>query len=223
MNTFDIIVLILLALGGITGFRKGLLTGMARLLGEIAAIAAAVVFHMRFLDMIEPVFNLRGIIEPKINSLVVKVLESKAVIPDMVPGDMGGLVIPVIEEATVALTDYILKIIALIILFLLASFLINLLISLLVTPLAKSLGIVNRGGGLAFGFLTIFIVLSLIVGMASPVLTAASAAGIKTNDSLFYPILMNGYEVILSVISVFAGDFLANPLEMLPQIKSMPI
>jgi uncharacterized membrane protein required for colicin V production len=49
LNTFDLIILGLLFFGGIAGFQKGLITGLSRFVGKIAAIVIAVVFIASFL------------------------------------------------------------------------------------------------------------------------------------------------------------------------------
>ncbi|KUO61903.1 MAG: hypothetical protein APF84_04500 [Gracilibacter sp. BRH_c7a] len=221
MSVFDVVVLILLGLGAITGFQKGLITGIARLAGKIAAIVVAVLFHQQFLSFIEPVFNLRTLIEPRIAGLLAKVVEGKAI-----PGATGqeeAFVQPMLTEATMVITDYALKIIGLLLLFIVLSVIINIFITVVITPLAKSLGLVNRGGGLAFGALSTIIVLCLIVGMASPFLSTGNPGIINTNSSLLYPWLLEGYQLLLSFIAVFDSEFLTNPFEALPILKGTPI
>lgn len=217
MNSFDIAVFILLAIGAITGCQKGLLTGLSRLIGKLAAIGIALFFHKEFLGFVEPLFNLREKIEPQINSLLVKVFESQSAVGS------GELTQPVIGEATGLLTDYALKIMALIALFLIAIIVINIIISLIIKPLAKSLGIVNRGGGLAFGLLSTFIVLSIVIGLAAPILTTMSAAGIDTGNSVSYPYFVDSFNLIKDIFSIFAGDILTNPLELLPQLPGTAV
>lgn len=220
MSSFDLVVLVLLGLGAITGFQKGLITGVARLAGKIVAIVAALLFHQQFLIFIEPVFNLREIIEPRVEGFLAKFVESKAV-----PGVAGqdAFLQPMLTEATVALTDYAMKICGLLLLFIVLSVIINIIITLVITPLARSLGLINRGGGLAFGALSSFIVLCLVVGMASPFINTADTGIINTSDSILYPWLLEGYELLLSLIAVFDSDFLTNPFETLPLLKGTPI
>jgi uncharacterized membrane protein required for colicin V production len=100
---------------------------------------------------------------------------------------------------------------------------INLIIAVVITPLAKTLSFVDRGGGLAFGVLSMAIGLCLVVGLLAPFLTTASTGLFKTNNSLLYPWLIQGYDVILAVISTFAGDILSNPLDKLPMFNQTPI
>ncbi len=222
MNTFDFIILGLLAFGGIAGFRKGLITGLSRFLGKIAAIGIAVFFHPEFLQKVEPVLKLREKIEPKIGSFLTKVAEGKT------PGkgqfaDPDALVQPMIGEATIVLTDYVLKIGALLVLFFLIAFLINLLIAVVITPLAKTLSFVNRGGGLVFGILSTTLVLCLIIGLMAPFLTTANPGIFKASSSLLYPWLIQGYEILVCMIFAVAGDFLFNPLEAFPLFQETAI
>lgn len=219
MSGFDIAVLFLLGLGAITGFQKGLITGIARLAGKIAAIVVALLFHQQFLTFIEPVFNLRGIIEPRVVGLLTKIMASK----DNSEGSTEAFFQPMLTEATIAITDYALKICGLLLLFIVLSVIINIFITLIVTPLAKSLGIVNRGGGLVFGALSTLIVLCIIVGMASPFLSTGSSGIINTSQSFLYPWLLEGYQLLLSFIGVFDSELLTNPFEALPIFKGTAI
>jgi len=221
LNTFDLIILGLLFFGGIAGFQKGLITGLSRFVGKIAAIVIAVVFHSKFLETLEPVLSLREKVEPAIGGFLLRIVESKA--PSGSSSATQALVQPAIGEATLALTDYVLKIGSLLVLFILASLVINLIIAVVITPLAKTLSFVDRGGGLAFGVLSMAIGLCLVVGLLAPFLTTASTGLFKTNNSLLYPWLIQGYDVILAVISTFAGDILSNPLDKLPMFNQTPI
>lgn len=217
VNVFDLVVLVLIGVGGITGFQKGLITGIARLAAKIAAIAAALLFHRQFLDTVEPVFNVRDIIEPRIEGFLINIAETKAVSGPL--GEAGVLIQPVLAEATSVVTDYTLKICSILVLFLLVSLALNIIISLVITPLAKSLGLLNRGGGLFFGALSTYVVLCLIIGLVSPFL-ASSGSGVL-NSSLVYPWLIGGYEVFLSILALFAHDILTSPLESFPLIDGI--
>lgn len=222
MNTLDFIVLILLAFGGIVGFQKGLITGISRFVGKIAAIGIAVLFHTTFLNTIEPVLDLREKVEPKIGAFLAKIVAGKTAAPGQF-GSTDALVQPVIGEATVVVTDYVLKIGSLLMLFFLAAFLINLLIAMIITPLAKSLGFVNRGGGLAFGVLSMLVGVCLVMGLVSPFLTTVNPDAFRVSSSIMYPWLMQGYELLLGFISAFAGDILNNPLETIPLLKGTKV
>jgi uncharacterized membrane protein required for colicin V production len=222
MNTFDFIVLGLLALGGITGFQKGLLTGLSRFLGKIAAMGIAVFFHPEFLQRVEPIFKLREKLEPKIGSFLIKVAEGKNLGKGKFT-DSEALIQPVIGEATIVLTDYVLKIGALLVLFILTALLLNLLIAVVITPLAKTLSFVNRGGGLAFGILSTMLVLCLLIGLMAPFLTTANPGIFKISGSRLYPWLIQGYEILRSIIFAVAGDFLINPLEAFPFFQETAI
>lgn len=217
MNIFDLIVLLLIGVGGITGFQKGLLTGLARLAGKIAAIALALIFNQQFLDTVEPVFNVRNIIEPKVEGFLIRIAETKAVSGPL--GEADALIQPVLVEATAVLTDYTLKICSILVLFFLVSLVINIIITLVITPLAKSLGLLNRGGGLFFGILSTYVVLCLLAGLVSPFMITSGSGMAET--SYVYPWLIGGYEIMLSFLAVFYTDFLTNPLEAFPLINGV--
>lgn len=215
-------ILIILAVGGIAGFQKGLITGLARFIGKIAAIVIAIFFHMHFLTAVEPVFGLREKIAPTISDFLTKILASKATGGGQF-GNTDALTQPVITEATVVLTDYLLKIGSLIILFLVTGFIINLIIAVVITPLAKSLSIVNRGGGLAFGALSTMVGLCLVIGLFTPFLTASDSGIFGINDSLLYPWIAQGYDLLVGITSAFAEDTLTNPLERFPLFEQTPV
>lgn len=214
MNTFDLIIVALLLFGGIAGFQKGLITGLSRFIGKIAAIVIAVVFHNQFLNMLEPALGLREKLEPAISGFLLNIVQGR--LPSGSLYDTQTIAQPALGEATTVLTDYVLKIGSLLVLFILASLVINLIIAVVITPLAKTLSFVDRGGGLAFGVLSMFIGLCLVVGLLAPFLTTATTSIFKVSNSLLYPWLIQGYDVLLAVISTFAGDILTNPLEKLP-------
>jgi uncharacterized membrane protein required for colicin V production len=220
LNTFDIVVLVLLALGGFAGFQKGLITGLARFIGKLAALGIAVLFHKDFLQAVEPFLDFRALIEPKIGSFLAAILASKVTFGGQF-GDPGTLVEPAIAEATAVLTDYVLKISSLLLLFLLAVLAINILIALIITPLAKSLSFVNRGGGFILGILGMLFGLCLFIGLLMPFITAADF--LNTGNSLVYPWLWRGYELVKSLVAALAGDIFKNPLDAFPAFTGTPL
>ncbi len=217
MSTFDIIILVLLALAGIIGFQKGLITGVSKFIGKIAAIFIAYAFHQQFLSLLEKVVGIREMITPKVGELLLKMVEGK--IAGGGYGNSNALIQPVAAQATKVLTDYVLNIGSILILFILASLIINLIIAMVITPLARNLSLVNRGGGLAFGVLSSGVVLCLILGLITPFLTTTSPSVLKLNDSFLYPWMIQGYDAVMPVISGFSGDILTNPLESIPIFK----
>lgn len=223
MNTFDIIVVIVLALGGLAGFQKGLLTGVSRFVGKIAAIGIAIVFHIKFLSIVEPILELREKISPKINGILSKIIESKAAGGQGQYLNTDALVQPILGEATIVLTDYLLRIGSLILLFILSGVVINLIITVVIDPLAKSLGIVNRGGGLAFGALSAAVGLCLIIGLISPFLSSTNPGALNLNESLSYPWVIGGYDLLTGILSAFTGDIFTNPLDKFPVLKSTAV
>ena len=220
MSGFDLVVLVLLGFGAVTGFQKGLITGAARLAGKIAAIVIALLFHQQFISLIEPVFDLEAMIEPKVEGFLAKIAESTAISGS---SGEGSLLQPMLTEATIAVTDYVLTICGLLLLFIAVSVIINIIITIVITPLARSLSLVNRGGGLAFGLLSTFIVLSLVIGLTSPFINTTDTGIISTGESFIYPILLTGYDSILAVISVFDSEILTNPFEAFPLLKGTPV
>jgi len=214
LNTFDFVILAVLAIGAIAGFRKGLITGIARFLGKIAAVVVAVLFHDEFLSLADSALNLKVKITPTVNGFLSKAIAGRT--GQSEPAFSEALLEPVLSNTTAIVTDYLLKISSLIILFLIAGFLINLIISLFIKPLAKSLSLINRGGGFLFGFLSSMIGICLIVGLITPFLTATSWGVSNLANSITYPFVSQGYDLILGLISSFADGTLTNPFENLP-------
>lgn len=212
MNTFDYALLILLALGALSGFQTGLITGLSKFAGKIAAIVIAVVFYPQFLKVIDPVFKLREKIEPQVSGFIAKFVEAQTAGAGQF-GYNDTVFQPVINDFTVSFTDYILNIAAFIILFLFASLIINIIISIAIAPVARNLTLINRGGGLAVGMLSAFLILSLLLGLAYPLVTAADPNFWGIADSELYPWFVSGYQLVLSIVSLFAGDILSNPLD----------
>jgi len=217
MNTFDIIILVLLILGGIVGFKKGLITGIFKFIGKIAAIVVAFVFYRPFLTLLESTIGLRALVEPRIEKFVLKILEGKAATGQY--GTSQSLLQPVVNQATTVMTDYFLNIAAILILFILATIIINLLIAVIIKPLAKNLSIVNRGGGLAFGVLGTAVVLCLLVGFLNPFLSAAAPGSLRINESILFPWMTQGYDLVITVFSGFSSDNFINPLDSLSVFK----
>jgi uncharacterized membrane protein required for colicin V production len=67
---FDIIVLLLLVAGGVVGLLKGLITGIARLVGNIAAILVAYLFHKPFLALVEKAVPLHDLVGERVQSFI---------------------------------------------------------------------------------------------------------------------------------------------------------
>lgn len=221
MELFDVVILGLLIFGGIIGFQRGLISGISKLAGKIAAIGIAIVFHKPFLNIIDPMFGLREIIEPKINQFLLNLIEGRTGSNPYI--DSGGIVQPAIGEATLVLTDYVLKIGSLLLLFMIITIAVNIIITVIINPLAKTLSVVDRGGGLVLGLLGMLIGICLVVGLIAPFLTTAGTGILTVENSLLYPLLMQGYEAILAIITAFAGDVLVNPLDAFPMLKETAI
>ncbi len=213
MSNFDIIIIVLVVLSGVAGFRKGLITGMSRFIGRIAAIAIAFVFHKQFFNLADAIFSVRESVEPIIGNFITQLLESS--ISSGTYSNTETLLQTGADQLTIVLTNYILSIGSVLILFILASLIIDLIIALVISPLAKNLSFINKGGGFAFGILSSFIVLCLIVGLITPFLTTAGPSVLELNDSILYPWMVQGYELELSVMQGFA-DGLHNPLDAFP-------
>lgn len=220
MSTFDMIALALLAIGGITGFQKGLITGIARLIGKIASIGIALIFHQPLLNIVEPTLSLEDKLRPIIGGFLIKIADN-SILGGIQNGNSQALTQAAIDQTTLVLTEYVLKIGSILVLFIIAAIVFNLIITLIITPLAKNLSFVNRGGGFAFGILSTSVVLVLVVGFFVPFFTVTNPGFIS--NSVLYPWFIQGYHWLLSLISVFAGDFLSNPLESFPLFKGVAV
>lgn len=213
MNALDAAALIILAIGGLAGYQKGLITGFSHFVGKIASLVIALLYHQQFLQTLEPFLHLRDKIQPKISAFLLRVALERIGGGGSLSGSAEKLVQPAISQTAVSLTDYILMIGSVILLFLLTSLAINIFISIIVNPIAGSMGIINRGGGLLFGVLSSFVAVCLIVGLTSPLLTIVNSKALKPETSELYPVFISGYVIIKDLSSVIAEDLLTNPLK----------
>jgi uncharacterized membrane protein required for colicin V production len=92
-----------------------------------------------------------------------------------------------------------------VLLFLLCTVAVNLIIALIIRPLADALSLADRGGGLVLGLCGSFLLLSLVVGAASPVIDANESWAV-VRESMSYPFLRAGYGFILSLVHLFQPE-----------------
>ncbi|MDR1070754.1 MAG: hypothetical protein LBL37_08255, partial [Gracilibacteraceae bacterium] len=122
-----------------------------------------------------------------------------------------------LEAAQTQLTDFIMNSMALVLLFIICTIVVNLLTALIIQPLADVLSIANRGGGLMLGLCGSFLLLSLIVGAAAPVIDV-NESWITVRESMSYPVLCAGYNFILAFVHLYQPE---TPTELLPNFNNI--
>jgi uncharacterized membrane protein required for colicin V production len=113
------------------------------------------------------------------------------------------------------LTDFIMNTMALVLLFIICTLVVNILVALVIQPLAEALSPADRGGGLILGFCGSFLLLSLVVGAAAPIIDANESWSV-VQESMSYPILRAGYNFILSVVHLYQSE---TPSSLLPNLN----
>ncbi len=170
-------------------YQNGINSGISHFVGKIAALIIALLFHQQFLQTLEPYLHLRDKIQPKISAFLLKTALERIGGGTSISSSSAKLAQPAIAQTAISLTDYILLIGSVILLFLLTSLVINIFIGIIVNPIASSMGMINKGGGLLFGILSSFVVVCLIVGLTAPILSIINSEAFKPEASELYPFL----------------------------------
>lgn len=198
MNIFDILVLGIVLLGALQGYRKGLISGLVSLVGHILGLVLAAKEYLKVLSWMDQNTPIRNWIEPAIYKLILPSIESKAQLTgqqtlerilSMFPKEIRDLIgngnTPDFQAytqtaiQTVAhnfsglVTDNLLKIIAFGLTYSVIVLAVEILTSLILSPFGLFSGTVNRGGGFLVGALGSFVGLAVFVGLISPLITFA--------------------------------------------------
>ncbi|MDA8229502.1 MAG: CvpA family protein [Desulfitobacterium hafniense] len=234
MNFFDIIIFGLVLLGALQGYRKGLLTGIGNLIGNILGFVVAANEYITVLNWLEKQFPIRQWVEPAIYKLVLPSVKAQAskveqqaldkvmgLIPQewrsLIPGNVGSDYSSLSQAATqnaaakisVVLTDNVLRIFAFTLVYFVVVLLIQVLVAALLSPLGRYGGLLNEGGGFLFGALSVFVGLSIIAGLLSPVVQIFSSSGSIWQSmigSMSYPYLVKTYNFLQHFLAIGIND-----------------
>ena len=240
MNLFDVLVLGLILLGALHGYRKGLLTSIINFLSYLCAFFVAAKEYQAALQWLERYAPLKQWLEPNVYKLIYPLLQSKAssleqevlgnilgALPDQwrnvfASADISGIsssqLTPKLEQVGHSLagllTDRLLSIISFGVVFLVVIALIQLVAAILLRPLGWWFGTFNRGGGLLFGGLGALIGLSVLVSLISPLIHWGLDGRVTAliQNSFSYPYLLKIFQVLDNNFATKIDQNLLQPL-----------
>lgn len=241
MNIFDILIIGLVILGALQGYRKGLISGIVNLLGNLLGLFFAAREYLRVLAWIDEHTPIRELLNSFVYKLMLPSVESQAQLAQqqtlerilsLFPKELRGLIgsgtVPDLQAYTQGavqtiaknlsgiVTDNLMKVIAFTITFTLIVVVIQILAALILSPLGLFSGTVNRGGGFLFGALSSFVGLAIFFGLISPFI---SLAGQDTpwgllQESRSYPYLIKTFSYLVETLQLNLDQGLTAPLDL---------
>ena len=217
MNFIDILIIGIIMLGALHGYRKGLITGVANFIGTILGFILAAAAYNPVGQWLTTSTPLKGWIEPWVYRSALPFVESQAsglqqnvidkmlnFIPDgwssLLSGNLNGVqVIPQASLEKIAhafaesVTKNIITVLAFIAVFLTVVIVIQIVTAIVLKPFGIFGGVLNSGGGLAFGALASILTLSIIIGLFDPLLqlVAQTSGTSMIQEALFYAPLLS--------------------------------
>ena len=241
MNTSDVLILVLILLGALHGYRKGLITGLAQFAGIIIGSLVASMEYLRVMQWLKQFLPLQTWLESGAYKLVLPSLQEKAgamtqqglakfleaLPPDMkhylVASNMlgeqpaatltQGYLENIAHSIAAYISDKILVLLAFILILFLVALIIQVLITVLFVPLKIFRGAVDRVGGMIFGALGAFLTLAIISGLLLPVieLETPSRGLLLLQRSFFLPYLLQTFQYLREIFSFQMGQDLQTP------------
>jgi uncharacterized membrane protein required for colicin V production len=231
MNVIDILILVVMILSALQGYRKGLITGLGQFAGIIIGFFVASLEYMNVLRWLEQLFSLQSWLEPVIYKLVLPSLQSQTgtitqqsieKLLEMIPAELrNSLASSNIIEGSAAtmtqgyieqasrnisgfLTEKILALLAFVLVFFIIVIIVQIIVTILFVPLGIFRGVVNRGGGLLFGGLCAFLSLAVISGIFLPIfkIDTQSSGLMLIQQSYFLPYLLQTFQMLCQVFSL---------------------
>ncbi|HHY26666.1 MAG TPA: CvpA family protein [Desulfitobacterium dehalogenans] len=227
MNIFDILVLILVLIGAIQGYRKGLISGLISLGGSILGLVLAAKNYPTLLQWLEENTPLRGWLETVMYQRMLPSVQAKAemiqaetlekilsMFPEEFRGILSGSNLPdihtytdsvlqsIAQTFTQAFTDNALKIISFALIYFGVIILIEIVSAILLAPLGLFSTTINGGGGFLVGGFVSFLGIAIFVGLFTPLITMANPGetiGFLESSTL-YPYLKQTF--------TYLGEFL---------------
>lgn len=239
MNLIDVLIVGIILLGALQGYRKGLITGIASLAGSILGFAVASASSSSVYNWLISATPLSDWIEPLVYRAVLPFVQSEAAAVEQNVADKFLAQIPaqwgelfnhylqnngaIVQQQTLeqightfarTITGNIIHIIAFAGVFLLVLVIVQIALSLILGPLGLFGGVLNSGGGLICGALGSFVVLSVLVGLIAPLLDLAEKATGQTmiQQALFYPYLLGLFHVLEHVFAAQLSQDIFNQL-----------
>ncbi len=241
MNLLDILILGLILIGALRGYQKGLLSSIVNFLSYIVGFLVASWKYMVALQWVQQYLPLQQWLEPVIYKAILPSVQSKAAslqhqalgnILGALPQEwrslfenLSGVQMPqAIEQVTHRLagmfTERILSLIAFGCVFFLVVFIVQLAFSILLRPFGSWSGLLNRGGGLLFGGLSVLIGLSVLAGLFSPLLPLGIGGSFSAliQSSSVYPYLVEIFYQLDQMLAAQLSQRLLEPLSQDPGV-----
>lgn len=242
MNIFDILILGFLILGALQGYRKGLISGLASLLGNLLGFYIAVKEYLNVLGWIELHTPLRQWLEPVVYRFLLPSIETQAQITQqqtldrifsMIPKELQGLIgsgtIPDLQSYTQnmvqtiaqnmagVLTDNLMRIVAFFVTYLTVIVILQILVAVVLAPFGIFGSTVNHGGGFFFGALSALVGIAIFIGLISPLLPifGQSEPLILLQQAWFYPYLVQIFEGLQSIFRLELIQELSVPTDLM--------
>ncbi|CAA7599794.1 Colicin V production, CvpA [Acididesulfobacillus acetoxydans] len=219
MNIIDVLIIGLILLGALKGYRQGLLGGAVNLIGTLLGFLIASFRYQAVLAWIERYFPVHNWLEPFVYRVVWSQIQSQAQTPDggvlpkilggfsalfkSFPGTTGlsslqsvsrGVLVQAAQNLSTVITDNLLRLMAFGLVFYAVVLLVHLGAGLLL-PLLPLGGTLNHGAGLILGGLTAAVVLAVLAGLLSPFLTLGAGPEVAVmKNSYFYPLLVRIFQ-----------------------------
>lgn len=229
MNIVDVLIIGLILLGGLQGYHKGLITGIANLFGSIAGLVIAAYEYVNLLVWAEQRFGLQAWLEPIVYKIIKPVIEAQVkgvdgkisdAITKMFPTEISSVIgtngangLSSITQNALqqignkiagGITENILRLLAFAVIFFAVVFLVQVMVKILLAPMGLFGGTVNKGGGFLLGVVSYFLGLTVLAGVASPFVQMGTA-GMFSNlvqNSMLYPTLTQSFQMISQLLAV---------------------
>ncbi len=239
MNIVDVLILGLILLGALQGYRRGLLSGLANFMGSLAGFVLAAHNYEAVLKALEKRFPLQVWVEPFVYKVIWAQIQTQAQVLNgsileqilsLFPLELRSLVTNgkgalqsvtqgVLEEAAhrmaVSLAENLLRLFAFALVFYGVYLLVHLAVGIFLRPLGAFSGTLNHGGGLMFGGLSVFVALAVLTGILSPVLALGiSPKLVLIQESWFYPQFLQLFKLLDQVFAAQVVPKLLDPLQL---------
>jgi len=237
MNYIDILLCVLILLGAIQGYRKGLISSLFSLGGTIFGLGLAAKNYGSLYQWLEQNTPLSAWLQASIYKRVLSLVEAKAQaiqeqtldkILSMFPEELRGLLseawLPkvhgytdsylqeIAQNFTSVLVDSFMKILAFALIYFGVVIAVELISSLILASLGIFSGVIDGGGGFLVGGLVSFIGLAVIIGLLTPMLSLFRPGILEVlESSILYPYLLQTYAYIADFFQLAFSQGLTLP------------
>ena len=239
MNIVDMLILGLILLGALQGYRRGFLSGLANLLGSLGGLIFAAHNYEAVLRALENKFPLHAWVEPYVfkaiwgqiqaqaqgmggnflGSIIQLPLGIRSLETNGKGGPLQSVTQGILEEAAhrlaATITENILKILAFTLIFYGFFLLVHLVVGIFLRPLGAFGGTVNHGGGMLLGAVTVIVGLAVLSGVISPFVDSGWSPKLALlAQSWFYPHFLSLFKFLDRIFAVQIVPKLLEPLQL---------